>query len=784
MTRANYDAIGGVEGALAQRAQAIYDAMTGKGEDTRAVMLFRRLFTRLVTLGEGAEHTRRIVGRQELGPDAWQLAQRLAGEGNRLVVTGAPAPHHETAEVVHESLIRHWPTLVKWVESDRPFKSWLERLKPRFDEWREHPQDQGTLLRGGPLAVAEEWLDAHRDEISEDERAYIEASIALREVEKRREEEALAREHARLTEISAAQARTARLQRIAERTLAAVAAAVALGIGLVGWQYKTNIDLQASLQHQHAELLSGLASVELLHGNFDSALRIAAQGVRVDLALPPGTVNSSSAAAQLAAAVSQSDWRLLLSGHERGVHSAVFSPDGAHIVTASRDNTARIWDTATGKEIAVLRGHESDVLSAVFSPDGARIVTASDDKTARIWDAATAKEIAVLRGHESEVLSAAFSPDGARIVTASFDRTARIWDGATGREIENLGHENTVWSAAFSPDGARIVTASADRAARIWDAATAKEIAVLRGHETDVRSAVFSPNGARIVTASWDGTARIWDSTTAKEIAVLRGHENLVNSAAFSPDGARIVTASDDNTARIWDGATAKEVAVLRGHERRVNSAAFSPEGARIVTASTDNTARIWDTATAKEIAVLRGHQSISAPAQSIVSSATFSPDGARIVTTSWDFSADENQTTRVWDAATAKEIAVLRGHRLSVRSAAFSPDGARIVTASGDATAGIWDIATAKEIAVLRGHERSVNSAAFSPDGAHIVTASTDNTARIWDVHFAMMATKDQLVEACARRLRGLSELSRDEMRLAGYPESTPNIDPCEGIE
>ena len=82
------------------------------------------------------------------------------------------------------------------------------------------------------------------------------------------------------------------------------------------------------------------------------------------------------------------------------VNSAAFSPDGSRIVTASEDKTARIWDAATAKEIAVLRGHDDAVMSAAFSPDGSRIVTASADKTARIWDAATAKEIAVLRGHE------------------------------------------------------------------------------------------------------------------------------------------------------------------------------------------------------------------------------------------------------------------------------------------------------------------------------------------------------------------------------------------------
>ena len=82
------------------------------------------------------------------------------------------------------------------------------------------------------------------------------------------------------------------------------------------------------------------------------------------------------------------------------MNSAAFSPDGSRIVTASADNTARVWDAATGKAIAVLSGHEGRVNSAAFSPDGSRIVTASADNTARVWDAATGKAIAVLSGHE------------------------------------------------------------------------------------------------------------------------------------------------------------------------------------------------------------------------------------------------------------------------------------------------------------------------------------------------------------------------------------------------
>ncbi len=676
MTRSDYDAIGGVEGALAKRAQAIFDAATDQGRDEANATLFRRLFTRLVTLGESAEDTRRIARRDELDPDAWALAQRLADEDNRLVVTAASSPGKETVEVVHEALIRNWPALVEWVNRDRAFISWRNQLKPRLDEWCTNPIDEGTLLRGGPLAVAEDWVGRRGSELTAEEKDFVARGVALRDEEKQRAQEELRREQARIVE----------------------------------------------LQRQRANLFAALSGTELQRGNLDAALRLASKGVRDDLASQSEAVVGTRSMASMASAVSQAQWRVAFRVGEASANSAAFSPDGSRIVTASSDQTARIWDAATGKEIVVLRGHDDSVISAAFSPDGSRIVTASDDQIVRIWDAATGKEIVVLRGHDNQVISAAFSPDGSRIVTASGDKTARIWDAATGKEIVVLrGHDGLVLSAAFSPDGSRIVTASWDQTARIWDAATGKEIVVLRGHDRFVMSAAFSPDGSRIVTASWDKTARIWDAATGKEIVVLRGHDDRVSSAAFSPDGSRIVTASRDKTARIWDAATGKEIVVRRGHHGAVFSAAFSPDGSRIVTASSDKTVRIWDAATGKEIFVLRGHDDI-------VISAAFSPDGSHIVTASRD------KTARIWDAATGKEIIVLGGHNDGVSSAAFSRDRSRIVAASGDKTARIWDAATGKEIVVLRGHDGLVLSAAFSPDGSRIVTASWDMTARIWD--------------------------------------------------
>ncbi len=412
----------------------------------------------------------------------------------------------------------------------------------------------------------------------------------------------------------------------------------------------------------------------------------------------------------------------ILRGHTSNVNSATFSPDGKWIVSASDDNTVRIWDAETGAEIKTLPGHTDNVRSANFSPDGKQIVSASEDETVKIWDAETGDEITTLIGHTYNVRSANFSPDGKQIVSASIDGEIKIWDAQTGEEIKPLtGHTDAVNSANFSPDGKQIVSASADDAIKMWDAETGAEIKTLTGHTDRVTSANFSPNGKRIVSASWDQTIKIWDAETGAEIKTLTGHRGRVTSANFSPNGKRIVSASWDQTIKIWDAETGAEIQTLTGHKWSVNSANFSPDGKRIVSASWDDAIKMWDAETGDEITTLIGHTYN-------VRSANFSPDGKQIVSASID------GEIKIWDAQTGEEIKPLTGHTDAVNSANFSPDGKQIVSASNDETIKIWDAQTGAEIKTLTGHTWSVNSANFSPNGKRIVSASIDGEIKIWD--------------------------------------------------
>ncbi len=453
--------------------------------------------------------------------------------------------------------------------------------------------------------------------------------------------------------------------------------------------------------------------------------------------------------AEYVEAIKKITLRKTLDQHLEGVRFVAYSPDGSKIVSASYDNTIKIWDVETGQELANLPGHSSLVISVAFSPDGTQILSAYSDNMIKLWEAATGKELGKLPGHTGSVSFPVYSPDGSKILIAPFNNT--IKGGAkTGKELANLpGYTGSIRFAGFSPDVSKMVSGSFDKTIIISDAATGKVLASLQGHIDEVISAAFSPDGSKIVSASKDKTIKIWDVATGKELATLEGHTDGVVSAAFSPDGTKIVSASSDKMIKIWDVGTGKELASLEGHKNEVWSAVFSPDGTQIVSGSRDNTVKIWDIPVKARSVVKRPPQLESPaidPAEYVkaikkitlgktleghsgeVWFAVYSPDRSKIV------SASRDKTIKIWDAKTGKELATLEGHSNTVYSVAFSPDGTQIVSASSDKMIKIWDAKTGKELATLEGHLNKVYSAAFSPDGSKIVSASIDKTIKIWD--------------------------------------------------
>jgi WD40 repeat protein/tRNA A-37 threonylcarbamoyl transferase component Bud32 len=284
-----------------------------------------------------------------------------------------------------------------------------------------------------------------------------------------------------------------------------------------------------------------------------------------------------------------------LTGHSNSVRSVAFSRDSRTLASGSWDNTIKLWDVQTQREIVTITGHSNGVLSVAFSPDGRTLASGSWDNIIKLWDVQTQRQIATLTGHSSFVQSLAFSPDGRTLASGSCDKMIKLWDVQTQRQIATLtGRSNSVRSVAFSPDGRTLASGTEDKTIKLWDVQTRREIATLTGHSDWVNSVAISPDGRTFATGSLDKTIKLWDVQTQREIATLTGHSNWVNSVAFSPDSRTLASGSGDDTIKLWDVQTQREIATLTGRSKPVISVAFSPDGRTLASGSSDSTIKLW----------------------------------------------------------------------------------------------------------------------------------------------------------------------------------------------
>ncbi|MBL9008082.1 MAG: CHAT domain-containing protein [Myxococcales bacterium] len=733
LTQSAYDSLGGVVGALQNRADAIVNELP---PTDRA--LVQRLLTSLVAVADDTTlDSRQRVAVAELrqsvaAADASGFDRVLKALVDARLLVVDDNKQSPTVEVAHEALIRKWPTLRAWIDEDRAGLLVQRRVKQAAQLWDTQRRDDSLLFRGAQLAQATEWRKTRESRLGDVDRSFLDASEALK---RKQDQEATAR--LRQTRIVAALlavlfvgAAVAGVLAIRNAAEAKTKAAESRATLLVALAQNVKADPTAVTPllrepgHQASTLWTQSALDALQTGIAEVVLRGHEDFVRSVAFSPDGkkiVTGSFDHTARVWNADGSGD-PLPLKGHEESVIAVAFSPDGTKIVTGSEDKTARVWNAERSGDPLPLKGHEESVVAVAFSPDGRKIVTGGTDKTVRIWNADGSGAPVVLQGHERFVLAVAFSPDGRKIVTGGFDKIARIWNvDGSGDPVVLQGHKESVVAVAFSPDGTKVVTGSADKTARIWNADGTGAPLVFDGHEDDVYSVAFSPDGKKIVTGSFDHTARVWKADRSGAPLVLKGHNASVLAVAFSPDGTKIVTGSEDKTARVWNADGSGDPRVLQGHEESVLAVAFSPDGRKIVTGSADKTARVWNADGSGAPVVLQGPEAS-------VAAVAFSPDGKKIVTGSWD------KTARVWNADGSGDPLPLKGHEASVAAVAFSPDGTKIVTGSWDKTARIWNADGSGALRVLQGHMDFVAAVAFSPDGTKIVTGGKDKTARVWN--------------------------------------------------
>jgi WD40 repeat protein/DNA-binding SARP family transcriptional activator len=747
MTRAAYEEIGGVMGALGGRAEEIYKSLDPSGKEAA-----RQMFLRLVTLGEGVEDTRRRVLREELEGISVQYSVNseqstandqlsmdndeqsaassqptttanptsdiphptssdsafdtsdistvidLFGRYRLLTFDRDPLTRGATVEVAHEALLREWPRLREWLDESRADVRLQRLLAGETAEWQKAGKDDAYLLRGARLDQYGGWPEEANVSLTEEEQAFLAASFAARDQRRAEEEARIQRELETAQQLAETEKQRAEEQAeaAAELRRRAIILAGALGIAallaVAAFFFANQSNINAAESEANAVVAqenADLAATREGEALQEAAARATAEAVAVAERNTAEEQTKLSTSRELALAALNN----LDEDPERSILLALEALGVSH--TNEAEEALHRAVQASQVRLLLQPKEENSTLEVLFSPDGSQLLTGDTAGEAILWDAETGEKLVTFDGHKEDwvqasdisyVMSPDYNPDGTRVATGGEDGTLRIWDPETGQELMAIeAHEDRVDGVAFSPDGAKILTASHDNTAKIWDAETGENLLTVEE--------IHPPEWEIWQTGAW--------------------------GADFSPDGSRFATAGMDGRAKVWDAETGEELLVLTGHDDPVWDVAFSPDGTLIATSSVSSEAKIWDAETGEEIHNLDGHSGE-------LRELDFSHDGTLLGTASADGQA------KIWDVASGRELATLAGHKDRVMGIDFSPDGSQIATSSRDHTARIWEVGGGRESLAWGGEEEGVTALSYSPDGQRLATINWDGLTRI----------------------------------------------------
>ena len=451
-------------------------------------------------------------------------------------------------------------------------------------------------------------------------------------------------------------------------------------------------------------------------------------------------------------------------------HALAVTPDGCHVVSCI--DGAHLWNLSTGAEVMVV--HAGAGLRAVaVTPDGCHVVAGSRSGNVHVWSISTGKEVTVLQGHTSLVHAVAVSPDGCNVVSCSQDDgTVRVWNITTGKEtpgFERFPHG----PVAVAPDGS-IISYRGKRKS-IWNASTGRQTHVVEARIHNEGVAVY-PDGSRVVYFTCDDAgerrACVWDVATGKvqplctdssEFAVFLKGCGRLRPLAVSPDASHVVTCSQTSQKRgtccmyVWSMPTGKKVSEYAGTTCCPDGMVVTPDGLHVVShysSSCDvgKTVHMWKLHTGEDTMVFKGHSED-------VYDVAVTRDGSRLV------SCSEDETVRVWDVASGKEVFIWQ-HSCYVYSVALTPDEAHVVS-STDSFMSVWSMTTGEKVAEIRAH-CDLHNVAVSPDGREVMCACEDNTVRVWTICTGEVGTIDGL------RLK----------RVIGVPPTVPRALGCRNAD
>ena len=680
---ADYEDAGGVRGSVARLAEAAYTALS---EPHRVVA--RSVLLRLADVDESETAVRRRASREEFDGAADDVVAALADR--RLLTLD-----ERWVELAHEALLREWPRLRQWLTEDAEHRRTRHRLADAARSWRAADRDESELYRGSRLAAALEWSARHRHELSDDERAFLDASRA------------------------ASERSTRRLRAVLTASVAALAVAIVAGVVAFGERAAARDEARAAeAQRLGAEALTG--------GPLDRSLLLARQGVELHEA--PATRGNLLAAllrSPAASAVAEGD------GHRMLAVDA--APGGRLFAAGDNHGHVLVFDAATGRRVGRYVA-EAPVFVVRFSPDG-RLLAIPYGNRVDIVDAATLRRVRRLEAANGTYIDrVAFSPDGGALAAdyAAMDRGGGPgsgllirWNVETGRRLGPPAPITKRGTAlvGYTDAGTLVTSSEDDRVIVVRDADT---LAPLRRIEGGTWAAAISRDGRRIALGGVNGSVRLVDLRTGAVDSLSAGHTAEVLEVRFSPDGRRLLSAGDDGRVLVWDVGRGELLEVLEGHAGRVRGVAVGAAGKLAYSAGFDGRLITWDLAGIQRL----GRPFRAGPGNPDHPHPAVSPDGASFAV------PDQRGVVRVFDSRTLRlRRQLTTTDHGAATGAAFGPRGRVLAATHADGTVAFWDTATGRPLGQpVTAHEGPAFAPGFSADGRRLVTAGEDGKVRLWD--------------------------------------------------
>ncbi len=460
-----------------------------------------------------------------------------------------------------------------------------------------------------------------------------------------------------------------------------------------------------------------------------------------------------------------------LTEHAAPVHSAIFSPCGQYLATATLDNEVRVSDIHNESLVTPPTTYEGDRIRLAYAPEGTLRIANIYENKVEIWDASQQEKLDTFDSRGTTTTAARFSTDGTQFAIANTRGNLQLWKTGSPSTIALFPeYKPSAYSVVFSQDSKTLVSSHWGTTGKIfWDVANRKTQRIfpsLTERSSLRRTATLCPFNELLAAETGDANIKIWNIDSETLVAELTEHERHVISFSFSPIGKYLVSAGTEGELFVWDVENwEKQHSLTPDENERVVEArwrmgdkrvAFHPDGKQVAAISYNDKARIWDVESGKHLATLPLPESLDVPPlykgeskgtkeaedpkrqrhlEPVLDVIAFSPCGTVIA-------CGREGEVILWDANTSQIRMVIRLPETSKRpfALAFSPDSDYLAVGSwwcgtDRVPIQLWKVATGENIHTFWGHASDVQDVAFSPDGTLLASGSFDGTVLLWDM-------------------------------------------------